>query len=162
MGPSSNPFARRVIIVSGKGGVGKSTVAAAMGVVAARLGRKTLITEVAGQETMAQLLGGKPSGYDVVERRLNLYTQSITPAKSMQEYLVRELHSSLLYQITFKNRFVAPFINAVPGLDDLVSIGKVMDLERTKTRDGVPVWDLIVVDAPSQARASTCSASPRR
>ncbi len=149
MGSMSNPFTRRVIIVSGKGGVGKSTVAAAIGVAAARLGKKTLITEVAGQETMAQLLGGKPSGYNVVERRLNLYTLSITPARSMQEYLVRELHSSLLYQLAFKNRFVAPFINAVPGLDDLVTIGKVMDLERTRTREGLPAWDIIVVDGPA-------------
>ncbi len=149
MGEQPHPFSRRVIIVSGKGGVGKSTVAAAMGVVAARLGKKTLIIELAGQATMAQLLGGDPSGYTVVERRPNLYTQSVTPAQAMQEYLVRELHSKFLYQIAFKNRFIAPFINAVPGLDDLVSIGKVMDVERTRTRDGRPEWDVIVVDAPS-------------
>ncbi len=161
MGEISSPFSRRVIIVSGKGGVGKSTVAAAMGVIAARLGRKTLIIELAGQTTMTRLLGGPPGGYEVVERRPNLFTQSVTPAQAMQEYLVRELHSRFLYQITFKNRFVAPFVNAVPGLDDLVSIGKVMDVERTRNRDGAPTWDTIVVDAPSTGQGINLLRVPR-
>lgn len=142
-------FQRRLLIVSGKGGVGKSTVSAALGVLAARYGRKTLIVELAGQESMATLLEGKSVGYEIVERRPGLYSMSVTPEASMQDYLVRELHSKLLYQLTFKNRFVAPFVAAVPGLEDLISIGKVMDLERSVDKKGNPHWDLIVVDAPA-------------
>ena len=142
-------FKRRVVIVSGKGGVGKSTITAALAVLAARQGKRVLVVELAGQNAMAALLGGPVAGYQEVERRPNLFTLSVTPEESMEEYLIRELHSRRLYQLIFKNQFTGPFIAAVPGLDDLMSIGKVMDLERAVDRRKRPVWDLILVDAPA-------------
>jgi anion-transporting ArsA/GET3 family ATPase len=142
-------FNRRVVIVSGKGGVGKSSVTAALAVLAARQGKRVLVVEFAGQCAMAPLLGGPVTGYEEVERRPNLFTLSVTPEQSMEEYLVRELHSRRLYQLVFKNNYIGPFIAAVPGLEDLVSIGKVMDLERAVDRKKRPVWDLILADAPA-------------
>jgi len=158
---SHEMFRRRVIILSGKGGVGKSTVAAALASLAAREGKRTLVVELAGQTAMTTLLGGAPGNYEEVERRPNLFTLSVTPEQSMQEYLIRELHSKRLYQLLFKNHYVAPFIAAVPGLEDLVSIGKVMDLERAVDRRGHPRWDLIVVDAPATGQGLNLLRVPR-
>lgn len=142
-------FERRLVILSGKGGVGKSTVTAALALLASRQGKRVLVVEFAGQCNMALLLGGGTAGYEEVERQPGLFTLSITPELSMEEYLVRELHSRKLYQLIFRNQYVGPFLAAVPGLEDLVSIGKVMDLERAVNKKGQPVWDLILVDAPA-------------
>lgn len=144
-----NLFKRRVVIISGKGGVGKSTITAALARLASLQGKKVLVVELAGQCNMAMLLGGEVAGYQEVERQPNLFTLSVTPEQSMEEYLTREMHSKKLYQLIFRNRYVGPFLSAVPGLEDLVSIGKVMDLERSRDRSGKPVWDLILVDAPA-------------
>lgn len=149
-------FDRRVIVVLGKGGVGKSSVTAATAVLAASSGMKVLVVELAGQCAMQELLGGPGGGYEPVERRPNLFSLSVTPEESMEEYLVRELRSKQLYRLMFKNPYVAPFIDAVPGLDDLMSIGKVMDLEREKAPNDPERarWDLIVVDAPSTGQGA--------
>lgn len=147
--PLHHLFRRRVVIVSGKGGVGKSTVTAALARLAARQGKKVLVVELAGQCNMAMLLGGELAGYQEVERQPGLFTLSVTPEQSMEEYLTREMHSKKLYQLIFRNRYVGPFLAAVPGLEDLVSIGKVMDLERSRDKSGKHTWDLILVDAPA-------------
>lgn len=154
-------FKRRVLINSGKGGVGKSTLTAALALLAARSGKRTLVVEMAGQCSMAQLLGGDSAGYEIVERQPNLFTLSVTPEQSMEEYLVRELHSKKLYQLIFRNRFTGPFVSAVPGLEDLVSIGKVMDLERALDRKGRPSWDIILVDAPATGQGLNLLRVPR-
>jgi len=154
-------FNRRVVIISGKGGVGKSTVTAALAALAARQGKRVLVVELAGQCAMAQLLGGETAGYEVVRRRKKLHTLSVTPRESMEEYLTREMHSKRLYRLVFKNDYVGPFIAAVPGLEDLVSIGKIMDLERAVTSKGHPVWDLIMVDAPATGQGMNLLRVPK-
>lgn len=139
----------RVHILTGKGGVGKSTLTAALALLATRIYDRVLLVELAGQCSAATLLGGDVTGYSEIVRRPGLFTLSVTPEASMEEYLVRELHSRRLYQLVFKNPITGPFLAAVPGLEDLVSIGKVMDLERAQTKAGTPAWDIIFLDAPA-------------
>lgn len=137
----------RVVMITGKGGVGKSLVSAAMGILSARAGHKTLVVELSGQSQMSNFLGGAPGGYTPVKRGERLYTLSVTMAEGMEEYMTRELRSNRVYKMVFHNEYVSPFIKAVPALEDLIFTGKIMDLERDMLGDK-PEWDRIIIDGP--------------
>jgi anion-transporting ArsA/GET3 family ATPase len=84
---------------------------------------------------------------------------SITPKEAIEDYIVQQLHFRRLYKMIFENRVMGPFIDAVPGLHDVVQIGKVWDLERQE-KNGQRVWDLIIVDSPATGHGLTMLDSP--
>ena len=73
-------------MVTGKGGVGKSTVSAALAVLAARSGKRVLVCEVNARERIAPLLGAPPAGSTIREARPGLFTVNVTPPEAMREY----------------------------------------------------------------------------
>ena len=154
-----NLLQRRVLIVTGKGGVGKTTMSASIGMAAAQQGARCLIVETAGAQRIAPIFGMRSKGYSVLELQPNLFTLSITPREAIEDYVVQQLHFRRLYKLIFENRVMGPFINAVPGLHDAVQLGKVWDLER-QTQNGRPEWDLIIVDAPATGHGLTLLDSP--
>lgn len=149
-------LSRRVLCVLGKGGVGRSVVAASIAVAAARTGRRVCLAEAMGNETMATLFDHAPVGYAGAQVHEGIFAMSITAQQSVEEYLVRTLRFRVLYDLVFRNRAIEPFMNAVMGLGDLITVGKVLDLEWLR-RDGSlgpdargpHQWDLIVFDAPA-------------
>lgn len=151
---------RRVVLVTGKGGVGKTTVSALVALRAARAGKRVLLCETSGSTQVPALFRARGRGYEAVEVAPRLWTMSITSEAAIEDYVVMQLHFRRLYKMVFRNRVVGPFIDAVPGLHDLIQLGKVFDLERQKV-DGRPEWDLIVVDAPATGHGLTMLASPR-
>ena len=159
---------RRVVIVLGKGGVGKSVVAGALGLKAAERGRETVVAETGGAETMSALFDRDPVGYKVTELTKHLHALSITSEQATEEYLVRTLRFRLLYEVVFRNRFIEPFMNGVLGLSDLISIGKIMDLEWERsdgntgpTGKGPHRWDFIVLDAPATGHGLSLLSAPQ-
>jgi len=159
---------RRVVIVVGKGGVGKSVVAASFGLMAADSGRRAVIAEMGGAETMSALFDQQPVGYEGGVLAPGLDGLSITADKAVEEYLVRMLRFRLLYEVVFRNRFIQPFMNGVMGLSDLISIGKVMDLEWLRrdgslgpTATGPHRWDTVVVDAPATGHGLSLMRAPQ-
>jgi anion-transporting ArsA/GET3 family ATPase len=151
---------RRVLVVTGKGGVGKTTVALALAMASAESGARTLLCETGGAARAPAILRRPPSGYEVTTAAPRLSLLSITSAEAIEEYVVRMLHSRRLFRLVFRNRVMAPFVDAVPGLHDLIQLGKVFDLERAVDR-GRPAWDRIIVDAPATGHGLTMLASPR-
>ncbi len=151
---------RRVVLVTGKGGVGKTTVSALIALRAARAGKRVLLCETSGATQVPPLFGVTGRGYTAVEVAPGLHTLSITSDAAIEDYVVMQLRFRKLYQMVFRNRVVGPFVAAVPGLHDLIQLGKVFDLERTRS-GGRPAWDLIVVDAPATGHGLTMLASPR-
>ncbi|MDP2313876.1 MAG: ArsA family ATPase [Pseudomonadota bacterium] len=151
---------RRVVLVTGKGGVGKTTISALIALRAARAGKRVLLCETSGVTQVPALFRVAGRGYDPVEVAPRLHTLSITSEAAIEDYVVMQLHFRRLYKLVFRNRVVGPFIDAVPGLHDLIQLGKVFDLERTQL-GGRPAWDLIVVDAPATGHGLTMLASPR-
>lgn len=151
---------RRVVLVTGKGGVGKSLVSALIALRAARAGRRTLLCETSGSQRVSGFFGRPSRGYEIQELAPRLHTMSITSQEAIEDYILKQLHFKRLYRMVFRNRVVGPFMDAVPGLHDLIQLGKVFDLERE--RAGLrPAWDLIVVDAPATGHGLTMLASPR-
>jgi anion-transporting ArsA/GET3 family ATPase len=143
-----------VVIVAGKGGVGKTTVTAALATAAARAGASVLIVEVEGKSGLAAALGCPPLTYEehVVGDRLRVRT--LTPDEALLEYL----HDRGLRRIS--NRLVKSgaldvVSTAVPGMKDILVLGKVKQLEREADAD------LIVIDAPAAGHAVSFLLSPR-
>jgi hypothetical protein len=151
---------RRLVVVTGKGGVGKSTVSAALACVAARAGKRVLVCEVNAPERVAPLLGARPAGAAIREARPGLSTVDVTPAEAMREYGLMILRFRTIYDAVFENRLVRHFLRMVPSLGELVMLGKILHEARAEER-GRPRWDLVIVDAPSTGHAVQLLRVPR-
>lgn len=143
---------RRLVVVTGKGGVGKSTVSAALALLAARAGKRVLVCEVNTQERVAPLLGASPAGTSARQARPGIHTVVVTPPQALREYGLMVVRLQAIYDAVFENRLVRHFLRMVPSLGELVMIGKILHEARAEA-GGRPRWDLVVVDAPSTGHA---------
>jgi len=139
---------RRLAFVLGKGGVGKTTVAAALALGMADAGHRTLLVEVAAEQRTGALFGVTPSLDDPVEVRPGLFALSVDAERATQEYLTIQLKVRPLVEMMARSRAFHQVTQAAPGLAELVTLGKIWDMA-TKVHDGAPVWDRLVVDAPA-------------
>src|SRR6266550_4991116 len=121
---TSRMFDKRLVFVTGKGGVGKTTVAASLGLAAARSGKRTIVCEVARQERMSRLFRREGVGWSEGRLAENLYAISIDPQQSLEEYLEDQIGSRRLAHVLFHNRIFEYFTMAAPGVKELVTIGK--------------------------------------
>jgi anion-transporting ArsA/GET3 family ATPase len=140
---------KRLVVVTGKGGVGKTTVAAALGLAAARAGKRTVICEVAEQERLAELFEVQASGHEERELAPNLHAVSVDPELAKEEWLRYQLKSNTLAGVLGGSSVFRYLSAAAPGLSELVTIGKIWDLAQLERRTGGSVFDLAIVDAPA-------------
>jgi anion-transporting ArsA/GET3 family ATPase len=142
---------RRLCFVLGKGGVGKSTVSAALGLVGARRGKRTLVIEVAGQDRLSALFAESHVGRERESPLApGLFGVSIDVDRATEEYLADQIRMRAVVEILARSRAFHAFAAAAPGLRELVTVGKIWTLA-TELHPGTerPVWDLIVVDCPA-------------
>ena len=145
----SDLLEKRLLFVAGKGGVGRTTVAASLGLLAARRGKRTIVVEVAGQERVSHAFRHAGAGYEETELAPNLYGISIDPDKSLEEFLVDQVGSKRLAGLLFHNRIFEYFAAATPGMRELVTIGKVWELALLeRRRRGDTPYDLVILDGP--------------
>ncbi len=156
----SDLLRRELVVVAGKGGVGKTTVTAALGLLGARTGRGTALVEMAGTSSLDGFFPGADIGYDGREIQPGLHAFSISAKQSVEEYLLRHIRIRAVYDLVFGNRFIAPFMNAVLGLSDLISLGKVMDLGWEVDDQGERRFPLLVVDSPATGHGLTMLRAP--
>jgi anion-transporting ArsA/GET3 family ATPase len=153
---------KRLLFVTGKGGVGKSTVAAALGVAAARAGKRTIICEVAQQDRIARVFQREGVGYHETEIAPKLFAFSIDPQRALEEYLQLQIRIKPLYELLFRNRVFTYFAAATPGLRELVTIGKVWELAQLDRRvKRASKYDLVIVDAPATGHSLGLLRTPK-
>jgi anion-transporting ArsA/GET3 family ATPase len=140
---------KRLLFVAGKGGVGRTTVAASLGLLAARQGKRTIMVEVANQERVSKSFSHAGAGYHETELAPNLYGISIDPDEALEEFLADQVGSKRIASLLFKNRIFEYFAAATPGMRELVTIGKVWELALLeRRRRGDAPYDLVILDGP--------------
>ncbi|MGI8847149.1 MAG: ArsA-related P-loop ATPase [Candidatus Dormibacteria bacterium] len=136
---------RRMIFVAGKGGTGKTSIAAALALVAARRGQRVLAIEVDAKGDLPRALGRAPVGFQPAVVQHNLSVLAMHPEESFQEYLRVFFKIPRLARYTPLSKVFDFIATGVPGPRDMLVIGKIAYEERRR-ESGQRIWDLIVVD----------------
>ncbi|MFM9138980.1 MAG: ArsA family ATPase [Solirubrobacterales bacterium] len=143
---------RELVVVTGKGGCGKSTVAATLAVAAAARGIEVIVAEVDARADVARALGatGRPEPSVEVELAPRLHHVSIDPDSALRHYLADQLPSRALADTLLSSRVFPYFVAATPGMRELLTIGAVWDLTQEESRrTGERLYDLVILDAPA-------------
>jgi anion-transporting ArsA/GET3 family ATPase len=147
------------VVVTGKGGVGKTTVAAALGLVAARRGLRTIVAEVARRDDVSRALGG--AGMQEEELAPGLHHVSIDPEHAMELYLTDQLPPALA-EVLASSRTFGYLAAATPGMRELLTVGKVWELaQKDRRTPGAMPYDLVVLDAPATGHGVAVLSAPR-
>jgi anion-transporting ArsA/GET3 family ATPase len=136
----------RVVIVAGKGGVGKTTVTAALAVAATRAGLSVLIAEIEGKSGLSAAFGAEPLGYEPIALGPGLNARALAPDAALVDYLVSHGMRRISKRLVASGALDV-VATAVPGMKDILVLGKVKSLDQ----DGDA--DLIIVDAPAAGHA---------
>lgn len=150
----------RVAIVSGKGGVGKTTVAAALAWASAEAKRQTLLLEIEGRNAIAPLFGVPSLGYAETTLAPNLRGEAVVPDEALVEYLYLFYGIKRIGKVLANTRAIDFATNVAPGLRDILYIGKVKEAERRRAKEAY-AFDLIVLDAPPTGRLPRFLDAPR-
>ena len=159
--PLADLGSRRLLFVTGKGGVGKTTACAAMATALAAQGKRVLVALCNTKERLSAILGTRPIGPDLVEVRPGITAVNIDPEQALYEYGAIVLKVRGLASAVFKNEYIRSFLRAVPGMYEWAMLGKAW-FHTTETRkDGSPRFDVVLFDAPATGHGLDMLRVPR-
>jgi anion-transporting ArsA/GET3 family ATPase len=140
---------KRFVIVTGKGGVGKTTVCAAEALALAAHGKRVLVAMCNAKERLSAMLASAPVGPEVTAVGANIWAVNMQPEKALEEYGILVLRSRILYKTLFDNAYVRTFLRAVPGMQEWTMLGKAWWHTTEKRPDGSFKYDVVILDAPA-------------
>jgi len=148
-------MARRILILSGKGGVGKSVLTAALALRAAEAGKRVLLVEMDTVETLPRIFGKSGAEhYKEIPLSQNIHCLHVDGKSGLEEYLQLILKSKRLTNRIFRSPVYQYFVSIAPGLKELMAVGKIWDLEQEKLPGSAkPRYDLFLVDTPATGHA---------
>jgi anion-transporting ArsA/GET3 family ATPase len=158
--PGGDVLARRLLFVTGKGGVGKSTVAAAIALLAAREGRRVLAVDVDAKGNLASMFEHGPVGFEPVQVHPGIHAMQMQTEASLREYLRLNLRVPVLARLGPLAGMLDFVATAAPGVKEILTVGKVC-WEVRESIEGRADWDLVVVDAPASGHVLAQLDSPR-
>lgn len=155
----SAPFAAaalpRIVFVLGKGGVGRSTVSAALGLLCAQRGERTLVMQWAVIDAVGPWFAAAPAGPTPVEIAPRLSVANFALDDALRSYFVNHLHLGLLYRGVVRARAVTRMIEVAPGLAEMFFLGQLWWLITLAEREAGLRFDRIIVDAPATGHAAS-------
>jgi anion-transporting ArsA/GET3 family ATPase len=151
----SDLFDRKLLFVTGKGGVGKTTVAAALALLAAERGKRTLVCEIDAKGNLADFFETGPIGFDEREIAPRLFAMSMDTEASLKQYLNLQLKLPLVARVGPLARIFEFVAAAAPGVREIVTVGKLAWEVRERH------YDLVVVDASASGHIIGQLAAPQ-
>ncbi|MFI5280025.1 MAG: ArsA family ATPase [Gemmatimonadales bacterium] len=152
MGPST-----QLIVVTGKGGVGKTVVAAALGRILADRGRRVLLLDADSRETLHRLFGAPPSGGDVVALTPRLSLLNVVPRTILDREVAQALRIRVLSNRVLASPIYQHFADGAPGHMELLPLGYALTVAEG---DAKPKADLVIIDAPASGHGLALLAAP--
>ncbi len=143
---SPDLLGRRLLVVTGKGGVGKSTVAAALALVAAKRGKRVLVVDVDAKGTIADRFESGPVGFKPREVMPGISLMAMDTEASLAEYIRLNLRVPIIGRLGPLARALDFVATAAPGVREILTIGKVC-WEVRESIEGRADWDIVIVDA---------------
>ena len=156
---ASSPFAStalpRIVFVLGKGGVGRSTLSAALGLLCAQRGERTLIMQWAVADAIGPWFGAAPVGPTPTEIAPQLSVANFALDDALRAYFVDHLHLGLIYRRVVRARAVTRMIEVAPGLAEMFFLGQLWWLITLAEREAGLRFDRVIVDAPATGHAAS-------
>lgn len=151
----------QLVMVTGKGGVGKSVVAAALGRLLAARGRTVLLMEVDPRENLHRLLDTPPSGGEIVKAGPRIFLQHIEPRELIDDLVREKLKIKLLVNKVIESPVHRHFTEGAPGLKETAVFGRALRLVEGHGPPALRRPDLIVLDAPATGHGVSWLAAPQ-
>jgi anion-transporting ArsA/GET3 family ATPase len=151
---------RRFLVVMGKGGVGKTTLAAAIALTAAEQGKKVWLVESAHSESLAAQFGLAPVGHEPTKIRQGLFISNLDARGCFRSYASRVLGSRTLTNLLFQNKLVELFVDALPGFDSALLLYEMLAASDPKLQKPKDRFDLVIFDAPATGHGVNILSTP--
>jgi len=152
---------RQLIVITGKGGVGKSTITAAIGWRLSARGRRVLLLEVDPRENLHQLLDVQPSGGEIVSVRPRLFLQNLEPRKVLDDIVREKLKVGTLVRKVLSSPIHIHFTEGAPGLKETAVFGRVLRLLQGHVPKSLPAPDTVLLDAPASGHGVSWLTAPQ-
>jgi anion-transporting ArsA/GET3 family ATPase len=150
-------FSRKLLVLTGKGGIGKSLVTAALGQAAAERGMRVLLVERSEQDQLAPIFGTAQVGHCETQVYENLSVINLDPTRCFEEYVVKQLGQKKLFEKVFSNVVVKTFLNTIPGLGEAMVLGRIF----YTCELAVPSpYDIVIFDAPASGHMHNLMTTP--
>jgi anion-transporting ArsA/GET3 family ATPase len=152
---------RRFVVIGGKGGVGRTTIAAALASLLAHQGRRVLLAHVRTKQHVHRMLGCNPLTDEMREVLPNLWAVNMNPRAALRERGLMVLRFKAVYKAVMENRLVRYFLRAIPSLDEYSMLGKAWYHTTEVLPDDSPRFDTVVFDGPATGHLITMLRIPR-
>jgi hypothetical protein len=156
----SDPFTRRLSLFTGKGGVGKSTVVAALALEARRRGMRPLVIELGHRASMQSIFGAGPIGHAPREVAPGVHASNIDLERALADYVAAHVPSGALARRIARSPMLGRFLGAAPAVGEVLTLARIEALLREEER-GAPRWHPLLVDLDATGHALMFLELPR-
>jgi|GEM_PF-762120 len=149
---------RKLLFVTGKGGIGKTLVSVALAQAAAATGRKVLLVESSSRDQIAPLFGLDPVGHHETEAANGIRCINLNAAGNFREYITKYLGQVKLFETVLSHRVVQSFFSTIPGLAEAMMLGRLYYTCDVRNADDRP--DLVICDSPASGHFLSLMTTP--